>query len=96
MDITNQLAEETTLHWHGLEVPGEVTGPQVIAPGATPYGKFTSTQREVVYLLVLSASAWESTGRQVVTMGWPGLVLIEDESGRLLLPKQWGSMMCRR
>ena len=24
VDITNQLAEETTLHWHGLEVPGEV------------------------------------------------------------------------
>ncbi len=26
VDITNQLAEETTLHWHGLEVPGEVDG----------------------------------------------------------------------
>ncbi|MEL1799931.1 multicopper oxidase CueO [Klebsiella pneumoniae] len=24
VDITNQLAEETTLHWHGLEVPGEI------------------------------------------------------------------------
>lgn len=29
-------------------------------------------------------------------MGLAGTVLIEDEeSGRLLLPKQWGSMMCR-
>lgn len=26
VDIHNQLAEETTLHWHGLEVPGEVDG----------------------------------------------------------------------
>ena len=26
VDITNQLAEETTLHWHGLEVPGADRG----------------------------------------------------------------------
>ncbi|MCD4630356.1 multicopper oxidase domain-containing protein, partial [Proteus mirabilis] len=26
VDIHNQLQEETTLHWHGLEVPGEVDG----------------------------------------------------------------------
>lgn len=34
VDIHNTLAEETTLHWHGLEVPGEVDGgPQgVIRP----------------------------------------------------------------
>ncbi|KAA1139595.1 multicopper oxidase domain-containing protein, partial [Citrobacter portucalensis] len=33
VDIHNQLAEETTLHWHGLEIPGEVAcGPQGIIP----------------------------------------------------------------
>ncbi|XPE24563.1 multicopper oxidase domain-containing protein [Shigella sonnei] len=33
VDIYNQLTEETTLHWHGLEVPGEVDGgPQGIIP----------------------------------------------------------------
>ncbi len=26
VDIHNTLAQETTLHWHGLEVPGEVDG----------------------------------------------------------------------
>ena len=37
VDIYNQLTEETTLHWHGLEVPGEVDGgPQGIIP---PGGK---------------------------------------------------------
>ena len=37
VNIHNTLAEETTLHWHGLEVPGEVDGgPQgVIKPGET-------------------------------------------------------------
>lgn len=33
VDIYNQLTEETTLHWHGLEIPGEVDGgPQGIIP----------------------------------------------------------------
>ncbi len=76
MDITNQLAEETTLHWHGLEVPGEVDGGhRGYRAGCHPHGSFTPTQR--------AATCWfhphqhGSTGRQVA-MGWPA-VLIEDE-----------------
>ena len=47
VDIHNQLAEETTLHWHGLEVPGEVDGgPQgVIAAGGKRSVTFTPEQR---------------------------------------------------
>ncbi len=43
MDIHNRPAEETTVHWHGLEVPGEVDGgPQgIIAPGASRGVNFT-------------------------------------------------------
>lgn len=90
VDIHNQLAEETTLHWHGLEVPGEVDGgPQgVIAAGGKRSVTFTPEQR--------AATCWfhphqhGKTGRQVA-MGLAGLVLIEDEDiGKLLLPKQWG------
>ncbi|PYZ80086.1 multicopper oxidase CueO [Citrobacter koseri] len=90
VDIHNQLAEETTLHWHGLEVPGEVDGgPQgVIAAGGKRSVPFTPEQR--------AATCWfhphqhGKTGRQVA-MGLAGLVLIEDEDiGKLLLPKQWG------
>ncbi|MBJ8875737.1 multicopper oxidase CueO [Citrobacter koseri] len=90
VDIHNQLAEETTLHWHGLEVPGEVDGgPQgVIAVGGKRSVTFTPEQR--------AATCWfhphqhGKTGRQVA-MGLAGLVLIEDEDiGKLLLPKQWG------
>ncbi len=90
VDIHNRLTEETTVHWHGLEVPGEVDGgPQgVIAPGASRSVSFTPTQR--------AATCWfhphqhGKTGRQVA-MGLAGLVLISDEeSERLLLPKQWG------
>ncbi|KFC07651.1 blue copper oxidase [Trabulsiella guamensis ATCC 49490] len=90
VDIHNQLSEETTLHWHGLEVPGEVDGgPQgMIKPGETRTVTFTPTQR--------AATCWfhphqhGKTGRQVA-MGLAGLVLIEDNTQRmLLLPKQWG------
>lgn len=90
VDIHNQLAEETTLHWHGLEIPGEVDGgPQGIIPaGGKRSVTFTPDQQ--------AATCWihphqhGKTGRQVA-MGLAGLVVIEDENiRRLLLPKQWG------
>ncbi|MGV4090749.1 multicopper oxidase CueO [Citrobacter freundii] len=90
VDIHNQLAEETTLHWHGLEIPGEVDGgPQGIIPaGGKRSVTFTPGQR--------AATCWfhphqhGKTGHQVA-MGLAGLVLIEDEEIRkLMLPKQWG------
>lgn len=90
VDIRNQLAEETTVHWHGLEIPGEVDGgPQgVIKPGASRSVTFTPSQQ--------AATCWfhphqhGKTGHQVA-MGLAGLVLIEDpQIHKLLLPKQWG------
>ncbi|EAM5112911.1 multicopper oxidase CueO [Salmonella enterica] len=90
VDIHNQLAEDTTLHWHGLEIPGIVDGgPQGIIPaGGTRTVTFTPQQR--------AATCWihphkhGKTGRQVA-MGLAGLVLIEDDEIRKLrLPKQWG------
>ncbi|HEY1847297.1 MAG TPA: multicopper oxidase CueO [Buttiauxella sp.] len=90
VDIYNSLAEETTVHWHGLEVPGEVDGgPQgVIAAGGKRSVTFTPQQQ--------AATCWfhphqhGKTGHQVA-MGLAGLVLIEDtESRQLMLPKQWG------
>lgn len=90
VNIHNSLAEETTVHWHGLEVPGEVDGgPQgVIAAGGKRSVTFTPQQR--------AATCWfhphqhGKTGHQVA-MGLAGLVLIEDTASRqLMLPKQWG------
>ncbi len=59
VDITNQLAEETTLHWHGLEVPGEVDGGhRGYRAGRHPHGKLHANAAGGD-LLVSSASAWE-------------------------------------
>ncbi|PSN06947.1 multicopper oxidase CueO [Siccibacter turicensis] len=88
--IRNQLPDESTVHWHGLEVPGSVDGgPQgVIAAGGSRSVTFTPQQR--------AATCWfhphqhGKTGHQVA-MGLAGLVLIEDnELRRLRLPQQWG------
>ncbi len=90
VNIHNQLAHETTVHWHGLEIPGEVDGgPQgIIQPGGKRTVSFTPDQR--------AATCWfhphqhGKTGHQVA-MGLAGLVLIEDDDiRRLMLPKQWG------
>ncbi|AJJ62152.1 multicopper oxidase CueO [Yersinia aldovae] len=90
IDVTNSLPEATTVHWHGLEIPGDVDGgPQaLIQPGAKRQIAFTLDQP--------AATCWfhphthGKTGHQVA-MGLGGLVLIDDsDSGKLPLPKQWG------
>ncbi|MGM3173144.1 multicopper oxidase CueO [Dickeya lacustris] len=88
--VTNTLAQAATLHWHGLEVPGEADGgPQaLIEPGARWTTSFRVEQP--------AATAWfhphthGTTGRQVA-MGLGGLILIQDATSRALpLPSQWG------
>ncbi|MCV3297748.1 multicopper oxidase CueO [Pantoea ananatis] len=91
INIHNRLKEATTLHWHGLDIPGEVDGgPQgVIAPGAMRQVTFTPDQP--------AATCWYhphlhgKTGHQVA-QGLAGLILLEDQpSGTLRLPSQWGT-----
>ena len=88
--VQNHLAEETTVHWHGLVVPAAMDGGphQVIAPGAQWQANFTVDNP--------ASTCWfhshvhGSTGRQVV-MGLAGLLIVEDSatagSG---LPDTWG------
>lgn len=88
--VKNNLDVASTVHWHGLEIPGDVDGgPQgIIAPGQS---------RSVSLLLDQpAATCWfhphphQTSGYQVA-MGLAGLVLIEDEgSDALQIPKRWG------
>lgn len=90
LNLRNQLPEATTVHWHGLELPGEVDGgPQAqIAPGATRTVTFTPDQP--------GATCWfhpHQHGRSgyQVAQGLAGLVIVKDEATeKLLLPKIWG------
>lgn len=90
INLRNQLPEATTVHWHGLELPGEVDGgPQArIAPGEARTVRFTPDQP--------GATCWfhphqhGRTGYQVA-QGLAGLVLVKDDfTEKLLLPKIWG------
>lgn len=90
INVRNTLPEATTVHWHGLAIPGDVDGgPQaVIAPGASRSVTFTPDQP--------AATCWfhphqhGRTGYQVA-QGLAGLAIIKDDaSEKLLLPKIWG------
>ncbi len=90
INVNNTLGEPTTVHWHGLEVPGEMDGGpnQVIEPNTTWKPYFTIDQP--------AATLWyhphilNKTGEQVYK-GLAGLLYIEDEySKKLDIPKEHG------
>ncbi|UCF97569.1 MAG: multicopper oxidase domain-containing protein [Spirochaetaceae bacterium] len=89
--VHNSLEETTTVHWHGMEVPGPADGGphQGIRAGAGWEARFTVDQP--------AATLWYHphplghTARQVY-MGLAGLIIIEDEtSDSLGIPKSYGS-----
>ncbi|MEM1130444.1 MAG: multicopper oxidase CueO [Pseudomonadota bacterium] len=90
MAVTNHLPEPTTMHWHGLKIPGDVDGSPytVIDQGATWHAPLTIDQP--------AATCWfhphyyPTTAEQVIK-GLAGLFLIEDdEEAALGLPSNWG------
>lgn len=88
--VNNRLSVPSTVHWHGLEIPGDIDGgPQgLIAPGQSRSLSFQLDQP--------ASTCWfhphphQTSGYQVA-MGLAGMVLIEDEASDMLqLPKRWG------
>lgn len=86
----NNLAEPVAIHWHGMHIPAQMDGGphQAIQPGATWNATFTVRQR--------AGTNWfhphtlDQTGRQVY-MGLAGLLIVDDEQTDALdLPKTWG------
>lgn len=90
ISVQNKMDEPTTVHWHGLLIPGAVDGGphNIIPPGQSWTVKLPIDQPET--------TAWfhphphGATAVQVYS-GLAGLLLIEDSSGeRLELPRQYG------
>jgi blue copper oxidase len=90
MTVENALDVDTTVHWHGLLVPGDVDGGphQVIKSGGTWRPRLKIEQP--------ASSAWfhphlhHDTARQVY-MGRAGLIIVDDGSdARLGLPRTYG------
>jgi len=90
MTVENELDIDTTVHWHGLLVPGDVDGGphQVIKTGSSWRPKFKIDQP--------ASTPWfhphqhHDTARQIY-MGLAGLILVDDGSdARLNLPHTYG------
>lgn len=91
MTVENALDVDTTVHWHGLQLPGEVDGGphQAIKAGG-------GTWRPRLKIDQPASTAWfhphphHDTARQVY-MGLTGLIMIDDDSdARLGLPHTYG------
>ncbi|MEG3146177.1 multicopper oxidase domain-containing protein [Sphingomonas sp. RT2P30] len=88
--VSNGLSADTTVHWHGLLVPGELDGSphQVIAPGAT--WRPTLPIRQPAATLFYHSHVHGLTAEQVYS-GLAGMLLVTDEEEQGLgLPSDYG------
>ena len=89
-DITNTLKEATTLHWHGLHIPGDVDGGphQEILPDQIWQPDVPIAQRASMNWF--HAHTHGRTARQTY-LGLAGVMLIEDDDSlNADLPKSYG------
>jgi blue copper oxidase len=90
INVTNDLPETTSLHWHGMHLPARADGGphQPIAPGATWSPNWTIDQP--------AATLWyhphpHGETESHVYRGVSGLFLLDDPQARALpLPKRYG------
>jgi blue copper oxidase len=90
IDLSNRLDEPTTLHWHGLHVPGELDGGphSAIAPGARKSLSLLVDQPAATYWY--HAHQHGRTGPQVYA-GLAGLLVLDDpRAADAQLPQRWG------
>jgi blue copper oxidase len=90
VQVTNNVAEDITVHWHGLIIPGEVDGgpQQVITPGKWRQVRLSIDQPAAT--LWFHPHSYPSTAREVIK-GLAGLLIVDDEEARRLpLPSRWG------
>ncbi len=88
--VANALAEDTTVHWHGLVVPGELDGGphQLIRPGQT--WRPVLPIRQPAATLFYHSHVHGRTAEQVY-LGLAGVLLIADDAEHALgLPSEYG------
>lgn len=90
INVTNQLDEMTTVHWHGMHVPANMDGTphQMIPPGGTWQARYP--------ILNEASTMWyhphpHGKTAQQVYQGLVGLFIIDDENSKNLdLPNRYG------
>ena len=88
--VSNNVPETITMHWHGLIIPGAADGGphQVIPPGKQWQTELAVDQQAAT--LWFHPHSYPATAQEVIR-GLAGLLIIDDEeSDRLPLPSRWG------
>lgn len=89
VDFTNALADDSSVHWHGLVVPTHADGQplEAVAAGGSYHYEFPVAQRSA--LTFYHPHPHLMTGEQV-NLGLAGAFIVRDaEEAALALPKQW-------
>ncbi len=89
VEVTNRLAERTTLHWHGMAVPARMDGGphQLVEPGST--WSPTWQVRQPSGTLWYHAHPHGSTADHVYR-GVAGMILVDDAAAPDALPHEYG------
>lgn len=90
IEVTNNLQEKTTVHWHGMHVPPAMDGGpyQVIEPGQT-WSPHWTVENEAATLWY-HPHTMGKTAEQVYK-GLAGLFIIDDENSKnIMLPQEYG------
>ncbi len=89
INVTNQLGEPTTTHWHGIHLPAMMDGGphQVIKDGDTWQAQYTIMNEEATF--------WyhphlENKTAEHVYHGLAGLFIVQDPESEYALPDQYG------
>ena len=90
MNVTNNLTDTTTVHWHGFHIPAIMDGGphQKIAPGTTwsPFFQVKNNAGLYWYHPHLHEKTFEQ-----LTMGAGGLIIVKDPiEAALVLPRTYG------
>jgi bilirubin oxidase len=90
LNVTNNLSESTTMHWHGMHIPAvDDGGPHsIINPGDTWSPDFTVMNKASVYWYHPHKMGY--TNHQV-SKGIAGMIIVKDaEESALNLPRTYG------
>jgi blue copper oxidase len=91
MNVTNNLNESTTVHWHGMHLPAVMDGGphQIIPPGSVWQPYWTMTNEAAMYWY--HPHLHETTEEQI-TKGVGGLIIVKDDvEAALPLPRTYGT-----
>ena len=90
MNVTNNLNESTTIHWHGMHLPAVMDGgPHQIIPAGTLWQPYWTVKNQASTLWY-HPHLHESTQAQM-TKGVGGFIIVKDpQEAALALPRTYG------